>query len=251
MLVSSDSRGILLVAAAPAESVAICAAFDRPPPDRDWVITDLAPGWSFAQSGVGKVNAALCAARCVDRARFHAVINLGICGALPGANASASAPPHPPRIGDVVLADCSVYADEGIATETGFTDMAAAGFPPGGKVAPDFTGCSIPTHPALLHALIKRVPEAMPYHVGPIATVSTCSGTDMLALAIAQRTRAIAEAMEGAAIAHALARLHRGGIAFAELRIVSNTTGDRARQSWDLKGALGRLQQVAGAVTGR
>lgn len=249
MLDRSDDRGILLIAAAPAESRAVCAAFGQAPPERDWSVIDLAPGWAMVQSGVGKVNAAICAAKCAEPARparFRTVINLGVCGALPAAEGKT-----PPGIGAVVLADSSIYADEGIATETGFTDIAAAGFPPGGKVDPDFAGCSIDTHPALLEALIERLPDAMPDHVGPIATVSTCSGTDALALAIAQRTGAIAEAMEGAAIAHALARLHGGAVRFAEVRVVSNTTGDRAKQVWDLKGALARLQQVVAALSAR
>lgn len=246
MLDRSDGRGILLIAAAPAESRAVCAAFGQAAPERDWTVIDLAPGWAMVQSGVGKVNAAICAAKCAEPARFRTVINLGVCGALPAMNGKTAL-----GIGDVVFAECSAYADEGIATETGFTDIAAAGFPPGGKADPDFPGCAIPTHPALLGMLIDRLPDAMWHHVGPIATVSTCSGTDSLALAIAQRTEAIAEAMEGAAIAHALARVHGGSIAFAELRIVSNTTGDRARQTWDLKGALACLQRVVAALSAR
>ena len=41
--------------------------------------------------------------------------------------------------------------------------------------------------------------------------------------------------MEGAAVVHAARRLHLPAI---ELRTISNTTGDRDRQHWDLPGAL-------------
>jgi futalosine hydrolase len=51
--------------------------------------------------------------------------------------------------------------------------------------------------------------------------------------------------MEGAAVALAAVRL---GLAFGELRVISNTTGDRARQQWDLKGALARLTDVIGRL---
>ena len=54
----------------------------------------------MVQSGVGKVNAAICAAKCAEPARFRTVINLGVCGALPAADGKT-----PPGIGAVVLAD--------------------------------------------------------------------------------------------------------------------------------------------------
>ena len=79
---------------------------------------------------------------------------------------------------------------------------------------------------------------------GPVATVSTCSGTDSLAAAVQTRTGAVVEAMEGAAVALVARRLD---IPCGELRVVSNTTGDRPNQQWDIRGALDRL----GAVIGR
>ena len=66
------------------------------------------------------------------------------------------------------------------------------------------------------------------------------------------RTGAIAEGMEGAAIGHALARCTGRGTKpeFLEIRVVSNTTGDRGRQVWDIKGALATLTRVAAALRG-
>lgn len=246
----SERQNLLIIAAAPAESRAVCAAFDRPPPDRDWVLVELGRNAWLTQSGVGKVNAALCAARVVDASRFDRVINLGVCGALPALHAGTTL-----QIGDVVIADRSVYADEGIATdgpgadETGFTDMSAAGFPPGGWPRPAFAGNALETDAALRSEIAQRLhAQSLRPVIGALATVSTCSGTDALARAIALRTGAIAEAMEGAAIGHALARMFEPAPAFAEVRIVSNTTGNRSRQAWDLKGALTRLTVVAGAL---
>jgi futalosine hydrolase len=51
--------------------------------------------------------------------------------------------------------------------------------------------------------------------------------------------------MEGAAIAHIATRL---GIPCGELRVVSNTCGDRQRQRWDLAGALAKLEAVIGRL---
>ncbi|MFN7614153.1 MAG: hypothetical protein ACK5P8_03050 [Phycisphaerae bacterium] len=66
------------------------------------------------------------------------------------------------------------------------------------------------------------------------------SGTSV-ARAVAVRTKAIAETMEGAACA--LVSL-RAGIPFVEVRAISNYTGDRAKQAWDIKGALASLERL-------
>jgi nucleoside phosphorylase len=78
--------------------------------------------------------------------------------------------------------------------------------------------------------------------VGGVATVSTCSGTDVLAARVCERTGAVAEAMEGAAVALVGARL---GVAAGEVRVISNTTGERSRQVWDLPTALRGVERFA------
>ncbi|MBL8760188.1 MAG: futalosine hydrolase, partial [Phycisphaerae bacterium] len=83
--------------------------------------------------------------------------------------------------------------------------------------------------------------------VGAIATVSVCSGTDELAAEIRSRTGAIAEGMEGAACGLVAARM---GVRFAELRVVSNHTGRRDRQGWNLEGAFRRLGELLGPRRG-
>ena len=80
---------------------------------------------------------------------------------------------------------------------------------------------------------------------GPIATVATCSGTDEAAAEVARRTGAVAEAMEGAAVVHAARRL---GVPAIELRAVSNTTGRRDRQVWDLPTAMTALGEGVAAA---
>jgi futalosine hydrolase len=131
-----------------------------------------------------------------------------------------------------------VYADEGMESPTGFLDCQAMGFPLG-----PFDGSAIPADPVLLDVL-RPLCEAS----GPIATVSTCSGTDARAAAVRARTGALAEAMEGAAVAHVavrMAHLHPGrALATGELRVISNTTGQRDLQVWDIKRSLSRLTDV-------
>ena len=94
----------------------------------------------------------------------------------------------------------------------------------------------VPVDPDLLERLGER------FTIGPIATVATCSGTDAAAAEVARRTGAVAEAMEGAAVVHAARRLRTRAI---ELRVISNTTGDRPAQRWDLTGALSALGDAA------
>jgi futalosine hydrolase len=177
-------------------------------------------------SGVGRVNAAAATtAALLEEGPFHGVLSVGIAGALPG---SMLAP------GEVVVATACVYMEEGLRTPDGFQDMASMGFPLG-----DFEGNRVPVEPALTRFL------AGPRHDGVIATVATCSGTDALAHEVEARTGAIAEAMEGAAVVHAALRL---GLPGGEIRVISNTTGDRGRQQWDMARAWASLARVGSAI---
>lgn len=191
---------------------------------RLWELHRLDGRFDLVVSGVGKANAAGAVARVLHPAIHGGVLSVGIAGALPRSSG-------PLAIRAVVVATACVYADEGLLTPEGFTDLGAMGFPLG-----PFQGPLIPVGPQLVEALRPLADAA-----GPVATVSTCSGTDPLAHQVAARTGALAEAMEGAAVAHAGARL---GVPAGELRVISNTTGNRAGQSWDLRGALARLEEV-------
>jgi futalosine hydrolase len=190
-------------------------------------VEQLRPGWVLIQSGVGKANAA--AAVATLNPLPDLLLNLGICGTLD--------PAIP--LGTAIAADRSLYADEGILTPDGFLTPEQFGFP---YAPPPFSDRGIePPHWALapLRALADRV--------APIATVSTCAGTDQRAAWVRSRTGAIAEAMEGAAAGQICAKR---GIAFAELRVVSNTAGDRQHQRWDVPAACTRLAEIARALQG-
>lgn len=167
------------------------------------------------------------------RGRYQAILSVGIAGMLPGSGLA---------LGDAVLATRSIYADEGIVTESGFMTCEAMGFPLGPCL-----GGAVDGDGDMLRALRPIVDKE-----GDIATVSTCSGTNPLAEQVVERTGAIAEAMEGAAIGHAVRRYSdlspRRGSRFAEVRVVSNTTGDRSVQQWAMKAALRKLSDLAAAL---
>jgi futalosine hydrolase len=196
-----------------------------------WRIIEL-PTLDLLITGVGKSNAAAAVAKLYNPARHRYIMSTGIAGALPRTDGQ---PPVP--ITHVVAATRSVYADEGVQTPDRFVTLHELGFAPGNFAE---TGVA---PPADLLALIAPHVDAS----GPIATVSTCSGTNALALEIARRTGAIAEAMEGAAIAHVA---HRLGAPFIEVRAISNTTGDRAAQQWSIRPALAALTAVLGRILG-
>ena len=81
--------------------------------------------------------------------------------------------------------------------------------------------------------------------IGPIATVATCSGTDEFANQVTERTGAIAEAMEGAAVMHVANLMNTPAI---EIRVISNTTGNRDEQEWNLQLALQKVSEVTEQV---
>ena len=188
-----------------------------------------APEVRVVVAGIGRTNAAAATAEALTEARatgapFAAVISTGIAGALPGSNLA---------LGTVIVADACVYAEEGIALPEGQGDMRVLGFPLG-----DFEGNRVPVDGALLVAFRSLGPAC------EIATVATCSGTDAAALSVRTRTGAMAEAMEGAAVVHAARRV---GVPAIEIRSISNTTGDRATQRWDIAAAFAALQRVGDA----
>lgn len=226
----TGGRRWLIVTAAPKEAAAAQMALGGDRAAAPWETIEAGDRFDVVLSGVGKANAAGATARALHPERHGGVLSVGVCGALPDANASVL---------DVILASSSVYADEGLVTAGGFQDAAHMGFPPG-MDAQDGVHC--PASPDLVAALREAADLT-----GAIATVSTCSGTDEAARTVRDRTGAVAEAMEGAAVgfcAQRIAALSGAPILFGEIRVASNRTGERARQGWDLDGALARLSDL-------
>lgn len=196
-------------------------------------------GLSTVVSGVGRVNAAIATTLALaGRGRDGSsplVVSVGIAGALPDVDGGPGVP-----IGSTIVGTAAACVEEGIATPTGFQSIAAMGFPLAAFVEDD----AIPADPDGLARVSACLPDAVQR---PIATVATCSGTDDAAVEVVRRSRAVAEAMEGAGVLHAARLL---GAAAVEVRVVSNTTGDRERQVWRLDEAFEALAGVARALAG-
>lgn len=230
-------KRVLLAVAAPAELKAVLAGLgaqheggldEGGSPWRERVV---APGVGVVLTGVGKANAAGAVGH-VLRSEIHAgVLSVGIAGALPP---SSGDPPL--SILDAVAATSCVLSDEGVQSPTGFRDLPSLGFPFG-----RFEGSGVPVDEGW-----RVVLGGVAGRSGAIATVSTCSGTDALAREVAARTGALAEGMEGAAVALVA---HTLGLKSGELRVISNTTGDRDRQIWRVGEALSRLTHLIRAIS--
>lgn len=219
----------LIVVAAPLEARAVLAGFRcvRNEPE-SWTSCRLEVGFELLVCGAGKANAAGATAREIGRSRPDCVLNLGICGALPNAN--------PLRVGQSIVASSCLFADDGIDAGARWIPMAQAGFP-----------AAVDADRIEPSAALGRLFRPLVDRVGVVATVSTCSGTNARSEAISLRcgSEGLAEAMEGAAIGLAAARAQ---IPFAELRVASNRTGDRADQGWDLPLALRGLEAIASRI---
>lgn len=227
----SRPRGLLLLVAAPKEVEAVAAGLGHAPGPLPLWTPEVAPGApeiALVRTGVGKAAAAAAAARTIDPARHRFALSMGIAGSLPGSGLS---------IGATVLATRSLFADEGVQTPDGFIPLSQMGFGP----MPD-GGDGIDINQDLEVLLSRALPQA---ERGPVATVSRCSGTDDDARAITTRTSAIAEAMEGAAIGMVCGHL---GVGFGEVRTISNTTGDRGSQRWDLAAGLEALREATARI---
>ncbi|RQX02480.1 futalosine hydrolase [Micromonospora globispora] len=213
--------GLLVVTAVPAEAEAVRAG-----------LTD--PTITVAPLGVGPAIAGAATARLLALAEaagrpYRAVVSAGIAGGFAGRV----------PVGGTVLATRSMAADLGAESPEGFIPVDELGMPP------ELLGIAtaLPADPGLLGALRTALPEAT---VGAVLTVSTVTGTAASTEALAARhPDAVAEAMEGYAVAVAAAQ---AGLPFAELRTVSNPIGPRDRGAWRMKEAFAALTEAAAAL---
>lgn len=230
--VLSPETSVLIVVAAPGEGTAILDVLQLSGSQklRPWELCPLSPDADLLLTGVGKTCSAAGTAWALAKGRHSLVINVGIAGALPGAS--------PLPLLSTVVATSHAFADEGVELpEGGFQTLAAMGFAPEGTARD-----TVPGDDQVAGALRRLLPDATP---GPSATVSTCSGTRRLAEAVVTRTQAVCEVMEGAAVAWTALKL---GARYGEVRVISNTTGDRPSQVWSLRPALAKLGEVTASL---
>ncbi len=181
--------------------------------------------------GVGKANAAAAAAALLERHRPGLVIVTGCGGAYPGSGLA---------VGDLAVASDELFADEGVATPSGWLDLKAMGLPLVTRRGRQYFN----RIPLSRHGAEKAMQLAANHGVrlarGSFLTVSTCSGALSRGLELAQRYQAICENMEGAAVALVALRY---GIPCLEIRGISNLVEDRDLARWDLPRAMETAQR--------
>ena len=178
----------------------------------------------FLELGVGKTAATRSITLRLAQECPDLVILFGIGGAYPGS---------PLQVGDLCLLTQDALADEGVATDQGFSDLDELALGTVGPFQMD------PTHTSAIATMLGLEVETRG------ATVSSCSGSEQRARELATRSGAQVESMEGAAVAYACAD---AGVPMVQLRCISNFAGDRAQGCWDLEGSTATLQETVRQV---
>jgi futalosine hydrolase len=168
--------------------------------------------------GIGAMLMAMQLTRILAEQQPQAVLLCG-CG--------GSYPDNGLGIGDLALAGSEIYGDCGVTTDTGFIPLDQLNIPQQNHLAPRFQQ-SYNLDSPLLRRAAQLLPQA---HCGPFVTVNNCSGTPDLSRQLQQQTGGICENMEGAAAAQVCAEF---SCPLLELRGISNPTGTRADQLWNI-----------------
>lgn len=196
-----------------------------------------APGGDLllAVSGVGLVNAALCAGRWLARPGVDGVVSLGIAGTYD---------PETVPLGAVCCATEEIWPEYGLLGEDGLADPKGIGFPlgrAGGELVWDRVALSPDRDAAAMGLPLpgdwRRVPSVS------VSSVTGTVGRAKLLRAVCSGTGT--ENMEGFALAFAAAE---AGLPFLEVRTVSNLVGSREPDDWNLKGALRALGAAAATL---
>jgi futalosine hydrolase len=207
--------------------------------------------------GFGKVNAAATMAALAERFDLAQVWHVGCAGAYVDSSL---------QIGDVLITTQFVCGDEGILTASGEVPTSGIGIPivesngqgyhdvlpvdqellsriraitPGGRYQLDLRPPRCTPLPERLVAPPADAEEpaaglsarrdSFQVVYGPSVTVSLVSGDEAVASTRSQRYRALAENMEGSAVAQTCLRF---GIPVLECRGISNQAGDRRKDHW-------------------
>ncbi|WP_078428167.1 futalosine hydrolase [Alkalihalobacterium alkalinitrilicum] len=178
-------------------------------------------------SGVGIAAAAATTARVLATQKYDLIINAGIAGGFVGQA----------QVGTIVVANEVVVADLGAETLDGFSSIGELGF----------GSCRYDVDKDLVSDVVKAFLDAgEPVTTGPLITVSTTTGTAQTTQALEKRVPGVkAEAMEGFGVATAAKQFD---IPMLEIRTISNPVGPRDRNSWRIKEALQKLQEVSSII---
>ncbi len=216
----------------------------------------------IGSTGLGKVNAAITTAAILETFGAAQVWNIGCAGAYEGG---------PLNVGDVLISRTVICGDEGVLSKNGVESMRTIGIPlvkrdgePLFDAFPLAEGSwaydrALRLTPAGLYSIDggelqlvdtaveagknDRRPKGEVFRTvhGPSLTVSLASGDRKTAAKRRERYGALAENMEGSAIAQTCARYE---VPFLECRAMSNMAGYRDKREWRLELAFERCCAV-------
>lgn len=190
----------------------------------------------LAHSGLGKAAAAASATALISKFHPQALWLFGCGGAYPDSELD---------IGDIALADCEIFGDEGVQTSFGFETLEEMGLP----MRNDVRGIVYNQWPVDAGLLAWGKPLLADYAAqtgrrfaaGPFVSVSTCTGTNRRGRELAERTGGVCENMEGAGAALAC---RQTDTPFLELRGISNLAEERDPAKWDLARGMRSAQEA-------
>ena len=180
--------------------------------------------------GVGKIAAASALTRALCKDRPDAVLLFGVCGAYPDRHLRSGV--QELQILDLCTVASEIVVDDGVQMPDGFRDLEQLEL---ARIGPYLADT----------ALTGRIGALLDCPSVCGATVSTGAGVDALSQVFALRSGASVESMEGAAVASVCEHFE---VPYAQLRVVSNRTGDRDKGAWDLDGAIDRLGRAMNTV---
>ena len=172
----------------------------------------------LCHGGIGQVSMAIQLTRLLSEHKPMAILLSGCGGSYPDSGL---------KIGDLALATEEIFGDFGVATTDKFIPLKQLDLPQNPQLAP-VVQQSLPLNADLLSWAQEILPDAI---CGLFVTVNCCSGTTDLSTELQQRTGGICENMEGAAVAQVCAEFD---LPLLELRGISNPTGTRDPQQWDI-----------------
>ncbi len=180
----------------------------------------------LSHGGIGQVNMAIQLTRLLSAHTPTAVLLCGCGGSYPDSGL---------QVGSLALAMSETFGDLGVATTAGFIPLEQLKLPQNPQLAP-ITQQFFPLDSDLLNWAQKILPEAI---CGAFVTVNCCSSNPDLSIGLQHRCGGICENMEGAAVAQVCAEFD---IPLLELRGISNPTGTRDLQQWDIAGGAEAAQ---------
>lgn len=189
----------------------------------------------IGHGGIGAMLMAMQLTRILAEQRPEAVILCGCGGSYPASGLG---------IGDLALASSEIYGDCGVTTNTGFIPLEQLNIPQQAHLAPLFQQ-SYNLDTPLYKQAVQVLPQA---RCGPFVTVNNCSGTPDLSRQLQQQTAGICENMEGAAAAQVCAEF---SCPLLEVRGISNPTGTRAEELWDISLGIRVAQEAVLALLQR